>query len=245
MITKKDLNYLLGLLFDSNKKENSIDSTKKLSKEPSGKESKPIDKSEAKGLGTISKANVADPRTANLNTKSNIKLVSEIREKLRKSTKETSSYGQRRTSSRLSLLSRFMAHRRASEASIEQISTDANFFSQHLLNLVNNSVGLKQSNPPFDCHIDLLKEYLAKAHKITNFDDTCELTPIVLKFIVLEASLTPAKNDTYDPYFRVYLPGKLNNKKAYKSKYFKNELNPKWNESFQVPVTRYCILFAI
>lgn len=239
-ITKKDLNYLLGLVFGQNKKENSIGSSRESSAWLDGKERKSpaIEEKGTKNLGRISKAIEANPRA--LNTKSNLKLVGAIREKLRESAKDSGHFAdQRKASSRLSLLSRFRAQRRALDAPIEQINADAGFFSQHLLDLVNNSVGLKQSSPPFSCHVDLLKEYLAKAHRITNFDDTCELTPIVLKFIVLDASLLSVKSDTYDPYFRVYLPGKLNGKQAHKSRHFKNELNPKWNESFQVPVTRY------
>lgn len=292
-ITKQDLNYLLGLLFDANQTEDSTG--QELNKEsgdrsdgkhnkptaidrpdgknkptavdrPDGKDSKStaIDKPEAKteepvkkvdsggkhgksqksidslkpgeNLGKISR--VISPKPLKLNTKSNIKLVSAIREKLRESTKDANKYPvKRKTSSRLSLLGRLRG--RESDVSLEQMNAEASYFTQHLQNCVNNSVALRQSSPPFDCHPDLLKRYLAHAHQIfTNYDDTCELTPIVLKFIVLDASLSPAKGDRYDPYFKVYLPGKLNGKQAHKSKHFHNELSPKWNESFQVPVTR-------
>lgn len=249
-ITKKDLNHLLGLVFDPDKRENSIASHSVLSRESSdGKEKSPtsaIDsKPEVKRLGKISKVEPDEPRKMKLNTKSNIKLVSTIKEKLRESTKEADKHhSPSRPSSMLNLLSRFRGQRRASDASIEQINVDAAFFSQYLLNLANNSVGLNHSNPPFNCHIDLLKEYLTKAHKITHFDEVCELTPMVLKFIVLDASLTPPKGDTYDPYFKAYLPGKRVAKQAHKSRHFRNELHPKWNESFQVPVSRSVIFFV-
>ena len=234
-ITKKDLNYLLSLLFDPYKKEIG-DGNEKKSTSPT------IDKAGAKPLGRISRIEAEEPRKVKLNTKSNIKLVSAIREKLRESAGESDRYsGPSRTSSRPGLLGRWRGQKQASEASIEQINLDAVYFSQYLLNLVNNSVGLGQSNPPFECHIDLLKEYLTKVHRITNFDEICELTPMVLKFVVLDASLTPAKNDKYDPYFKVYLPGKRTSKQAHKSRHFTNELKPKWNESFQVPVTRSVI----
>lgn len=299
-ITKQDLNYLLGLLFDGKQEEDSeqdrskedakkpIDrsdtkTSKKAEDRPGGKPtdrsdaktSKPtdrkagskrasIDKAKSKDsvekvdsggkdvkaqksidslklpgkpLGRISKMarSESSPR---LNTKTNIKLVSAIKEKLRESTiKEASKYPpKRKASSRLRLLNRLRGQ--TADVPLEEMSTESVYFAQYLLNCVNNSVALRQSSPPFDCHPDLLKRYLAHAHQITNFHDTCELTPIVLKFIVLDANLTPAKGDRYDPYFKVFLPGKQNGKQAHKSRHFHNEPNPKWNESFQVPVTR-------
>lgn len=132
--------------------------------------------------------------------------------------------------------------KKSSDLSIEQINLSSNYFVQHLINLVNNSIALKQSNPPYDCHPDLLKRYLKDAHKIQNFNDVCDLTQPVLKFIVIDADLTVNKDEKYDPYFKVFSPNdKSANKYVYKSKHFNNESKPIWNEFFYVILTRFVL----
>lgn len=234
-ITRKDLNHLLNIVFEPTRSrsiDNSIgdDSKKKLNDRSTTKSKADIKSSSREDKPVVEKLSSNRDLT---DKKPEVQLNS-------KSTEQTST-GLKgvKKSSKLDLIMKLKPKRKSVELSIEALNLDSTYFLQHLTNLVNNSVGLKQANPPFDCHPDLLKKYLIKAHKLKNIDEFCDLTQPVLKFIVIDANLFIRKDEFFDPYFKVYSPSnKLSNRHAYTSRHFDKESKPKWNEFFHVPVTR-------
>lgn len=233
LVTKDDLNFVLNLVFEQNyfKTENIIDSNVQQCGIPESVTEKKDDKliKETKSTGKVDKSNTK------LNIDLNKKLIGEIKGKL--SSKGNLKLFQNSKGSKSN--SKLEQFKNLENSKIEEINSDSNYFKQHLINLINNSVGLKKSNPPFDCHPDLIKKYLNEVHNIKKIHLTNQTTnSLSLQFVVLDAKIEPKKEEHYDPYFKVYQPGKLNKTEAYKSKHYLNELNPKWNELFYVPVTR-------
>lgn len=107
----------------------------------------------------------------------------------------------------------------------------------HLLNVVNQSIGLKASSPPNNVHKDVMRRYIKEVFELDAKNIKLLMDKVVLegekikpvlKYVVKNGSNIIAKNDgTSSPYFRLFVPGLPD--QVFTSRPLLNNRHPQWN----------------